>query len=99
MSDVLFYAFSFRVSMQSESTGLGTPLKCSNNPTPFIGLTPMWPNGRKDYVASDWFVSPSVHHPFSRAAVSADVRPVSAANEIKDMVIAAESDNPPPHRQ
>jgi len=54
---------------------------------------PNWWNG---CVTSDWFASPSVHVAFSRSAVSADVRPALRANGIKEMLIAKQSDIPPP---
>lgn len=44
----------------------------------------------------DWFAFPSVHVAFSRAAVSADVRPALRTNGIKDMLIAAQPDILPP---
>lgn len=47
-------------------------------------------------MTSDWFASPFVHVAFSRAAVSADVRPALGANGIKEMLIAEQSDIPPP---
>lgn len=73
----------------------------------WIGHTSVWsllllaerfsgPNWRNGFVTSDWFPSPSVHVAFPRAAVSADVRPALGANGIKEMLIAGQSDIPPP---
>lgn len=62
-----------------------------------IGWALQWVELAGGCQTSDWFAFPSVHVPFSRAAVSADVRPALGTNGIKDMLIAANADILPPN--